>query len=937
MGFTGAGVTVAVADTGIDTTHPAFAGKIDPRSMNFVLPVPGAPYDPTQITDLATHGTHVTGIALASGTSVTPGVDYNSNVVVLRMLASSNACKAPGADCEVENIPNASAAALNYFASLNNVSIYNASYGPTLPEGTVGLRRWPAANINPVEAQAAQNALAAGKIIDAANGNDREEKPVAGRNPSGLALDPFIQPANANAGVYQNNGQNYDFSTLLRQPGLIIAVTAVGADKTISSFAQMCGVTASWCVAAPGGNPQPAGSDPATTPGIYAPIPLSTPPESPPEPPVPGYGFAAGTSMAAPQVSGALAILTQAYGSSGYGARDLANVLFATAENIDGQAADNGVYGYGLIRIDRALAGPTTLAAGSAANVDTQQTTYWSQPLTTSGDFSKTGAGYLIIAGRTTATGDVSVNAGALGVDGTLAFTPRLTVAPGAMLAGFGTINGNVFINGTLNAGQLPNYNDLITNNGGTLPAGIPLTGTSPGTLTFQGNVIMGGTAITRVNVDGNLVIPGGPGTFDKLVVTGGNSALTAGGTLSPILRGIPGGNNNDNPQIGATFQFISAQNGASVQGAFGSVTEPDAILARSERFDVIYSPTSITLAATPLTYAGFAGAGNLNRNLGAVAGVLDSLRPAPGTPLSGLKQVLFDSLYTLNANGVAVALGDLSGQGLAANPAAIMSAMAGFSNQIADRQTTLLAGAGAVQSAMMPSVAFSYADTGPLVEARSANSPFPVKAPVEATPVQTNAGWTAWGQGYGQWSNIGTAGGIPESRTQNAGFVLGADRTLSSDLLAGGAVGYTRTDIGSYNNQKRANTYAGALYTTWSPGALVFDARLAGGPTTGNSSRSLTFPTSSTASGGTNGWGLLASGDVGYRFYINGTTFKPYVGVTGQRYEQQAFNETSIFGLNIPSQTFDKLTPEVGAWLTPDHPVRFDVACPPAQAGVDT
>jgi subtilase-type serine protease len=132
MGFTGAGVTVAVADTGIDTTHPAFAGKIDPRSMNFVLPAPDAPYVPTQITDLDTHGTHVAGIALASGTSVTPGVAFNSNVVVLRMLASSDACKAPGADCEAEGIPNASAAALNYFASLNNVSIYNASYGPTL-------------------------------------------------------------------------------------------------------------------------------------------------------------------------------------------------------------------------------------------------------------------------------------------------------------------------------------------------------------------------------------------------------------------------------------------------------------------------------------------------------------------------------------------------------------------------------------------------------------------------------------------------------------------------------------------------------------------------------------------------------------------------------------------------------------------------------------
>src|SRR6476469_1312631 len=157
-------------------------------------------------------------------------------------------------------------------------------------KGTAGLTQWPAYTINPIEAQAAQNVLAAGKIIVAANGNDRFTNPVAGLNPSGLALDPFIQPANARAGVYDGSGNN-DFSALLKQPGLIIGVTAVGADKTIAYYAQMCGVTASWCVAAPGGNPAdgnpPKGTDPAATPGIYAPVPMGSDVEPPPDPVVP--------------------------------------------------------------------------------------------------------------------------------------------------------------------------------------------------------------------------------------------------------------------------------------------------------------------------------------------------------------------------------------------------------------------------------------------------------------------------------------------------------------------------------------------------------------------------------------------------------------------------------------------------------------------------
>ena len=885
LGYSGAGVTVAVADSGIDPNHPAFTGKIDPRSMNFRLPAANAPYVATQLTDLdpGGHGTHVAGIVAAAGTSTEPGVAYGANLVALRVIGGVGAAQ----------FPNASSAALDYFAGLQNVLVYNASYGPDYSDPpNQNLKVWPAASIDKDEAQSAQNALANGKIVVAATGNDRgTNNPVAGLNPSGIALYPFVQPANANAGVYLDGGNNYNFSALQQQPGLIIAVTAVGQAKTIAAYAQYCGVTASWCVAAPGGD-QPNDT------GIFSTLPGGN------------YGALSGTSMAAPMVSGALAVLQQAYPA--YTARDLANVLFATAENVGGQAADNATYGYGLIRLDRAVAGPTTLAAGSNVAVAAQQTTYWSQPLTTAGGFSVTGPGYLIVAGRTTAAGDVTVNSGALGVDGTLTLQTRLTVAQGAMLAGFGSIVGNVTINGTLNAGQLPNYGDLIANNGGTLPAGIPLTGTSPGTLTFRGNVTLSATATTRDNIDGALQIPGGPGTYDKINITGAGSTFAANGVLTPILRGIPGGTNTYVPPIGSIFPFVTAQNGAAITGQFASLTQPGTGLAANSRFDVVYLPTSITLNVTPLNFQNLAATQNLNTNQQAVAAVLDQVRPQPGLAPRANQAAIFNDLYEEDTGGDDAALASLSGQGQAAMPAAVMTAFSGFSDVIADHQATNLTGGSSVQAAFTPSIAFAYAGRGSNAEARVAGIPFPQ---AQAMASAGYGQWTTWGQVYGRWSNVGTANGLPGYNSNSGGFVVGVDRMLSSDLIAGGAFGYTRTSTSSADTKGTTDTYAGAVYASWTPGSFVFDGRLAAGATATGTSRSIVFPglATPTANGSVNGWGGLVAGEAGYRFNVRRVTLKPYVGLTGQVLKQNAFAETTDFGLNFPAQTFTKLTTAVG------------------------
>lgn len=882
LGYTGAGITVAVADTGIDTAHPAFAGKIDPRSTNFVLTSANAPFVAGQIqdSDPGGHGTHVAGIVAAAGNSQAPGVAYNANLVVLRAI--------PGTRVAVvaDQFQPGGATVLDYFAGLQNVMVYNASYGPDPGRNN---RIWAASTIDAAEAASVQNAISKGKIIVAATGNDRETNPIAATQPSGISLYPFIRPANANAGVYQDGGNNFNFSGLLQQSGQVIAVTSVGQDKTIAAYANYCGVTASWCVAAPGG-------DQAKDTGIYSTLPGSN------------YGFLQGTSMAAPMVSGALAVLQQAY--PGYNAQDLARVLFGTAENVGGQAADNAIYGYGMIRLDRAVAGPTTLAAGAGVDVAAQQMTYWSQPLTTGGGFTKTGDGYLTIAGRTTATGDVTVNAGALAVDGTLNLGTRLTIAQGATLSGFGSINGNVFINGTLNAGQLPNYGDLIANNGGTLPAGIPLSGTSPGTMTIQGNVTLGAGATTRVNVDGVLVTPGGPGTWDKIIVTGNGSTFSASGVLAPVLRGIPGGNNNYTPAIGTQFLFVNAQNGAAVTGGFSSLTQPVTGLAGNTRFDVVYSPTSITLSITPLSFAGLAATQPLNANERAVAQAIDTQRPAAGVAPRASLAPLFNLLDLQSSDGDAAAFDALSGQGQAALPRAIMDTFVGLSDIVADRQATAGSGSGNVQAALTPNIAFAYASARPSTEARAAGLPGMITQPSSASPVL----WTTWGQVYGRTSSVGDRNGLTGYNSSGGGFVLGTDRMVSATLLAGAAVGYAHARTASEDTIGNTDVYSGQLYATYTPGAFVFAGRLAGGVTSTGTTREIVFPGASiNAAGSIDGWGALAAGEAGYRFNAAGVTFKPYVGLTAQTLERSAFTENSAFGLSFPSQSFLRVNTDVG------------------------
>lgn len=889
-GFTGAGVNVTVADTGFDTTNAALSNKLLLNLGRNYISQNGV-YDPANVSPLSAtdiHGSHVAGIVGAQKFDNVDmhGVAYDASIIPLRVLTDANSTLAP-------DIADASASALNYFATLTGTMVYNASYGPNY--GTVrGLTQWTVGNID-AESEAAFNALRAGKIIVAANGNDRANNPIAARNPSGLALLPFYNPAHSGLGVYDDQGQGLDGTPAQQQNGQIVAVMSVGITKAPAWYSNLCGVTASWCVAAPGG-------DHLTGPEVYSTIPNNT------------YGFESGTSMAAPTVSGAIAVLIQA--NPTYNAQDLSHLLFSTTEDL-GAAGVDAVFGYGLIRLDRATDGPTTLVANADVAVAANSTTYWSRLLQTQGDFTKSGDGILSISGRTNAGGNVFAALGTLAVDGTLSMTTgnRLNVAQPATLAGFGTVVGDTVIAGTLSPGKMANIGDLISNN--AVAPGTVLAGNSVGSLTFNGNVTLTSTANTRIDVDGTLNVPGGPGTYDRIYVTGAGNVFWAAGTVTPVLRGSVGTVSNYTPSIGTKLAFVQAQNGASTGGSFAALVQPTSGLPTNGRFDVIYGSTALTLAVTPASFAQFAGSdatapsGTAQR----IAAILDNQRPAAGV-MPGTSKALFDALYNSDSREkFGKALSQLGGPGQPAVSSAPLQAFSGFLGAIGDRQDALGLGAEQGLNGTSQSFALSYAGRN-VMSAETASAMNAFASIGAAQRVET--GWSVWGQGFGRSSRVGDSGELSGSKAVSGGFTVGADRSFANNLIAGGAFGYARTTATSTDIRGTSDTYAGAAYASWTPGAAVVDFRIAAGPSQISTTRQIIL-TNTALQGSTNGIGVGTSLEAGYRFSVApNVVLKPFAGINWQGFRRDAYSESQLpFGLVYATQTYDKLTTTAGIALS--------------------
>ncbi len=149
--------------------------------------------------------------------------------------------------------------------------------------------------------------------------------------------DGEAQPSLESAAPLSNLFKNTDLNRLL------INVVAVGADNKITDYSTRCGVTADFCIAAPGGD----ASNPITTTNVNN-----------------TYAQAYGTSAAAPAVTGAVALLMGAYPH--LSSQDVVDLLFETATDM----GNPEIYGHGLLNLERAKqpVGKLSLSTGTTAS-----------------------------------------------------------------------------------------------------------------------------------------------------------------------------------------------------------------------------------------------------------------------------------------------------------------------------------------------------------------------------------------------------------------------------------------------------------------------------------------------------------------------------------------------------------------------------------------
>ncbi len=318
LGITGTGVSVAIIDTGVDFTHPDLAPalKANMKLVGMGGPLPAEPVEASPNSDTSTgHGTHVAGDVAGRG------------------IASDGAYRglAPGAG--LVGIGAGDGLTLNYFTVIESyewVLEHRQQYGIRVVNNSFGAPFSPFDPTNPVNV-ATKAAADAGLVVVFAAGNDGDEMSL-----NALAAAPWVLGVGAatkQAGIarFSSAGIEADQPALAFDGG-----AAQGETRTPLHLGRYHPAFLT-----PGENVVSTRAPATITSALDAPHDAATlPPDR-----LARYTSMSGTSMAAPEAAGVVALLLEA--DPALRPEEVRRVLQTTARPVAGEPFHR--QGYGLL------------------------------------------------------------------------------------------------------------------------------------------------------------------------------------------------------------------------------------------------------------------------------------------------------------------------------------------------------------------------------------------------------------------------------------------------------------------------------------------------------------------------------------------------------------------------------------------------------------
>lgn len=493
-GLSGAGVHMGVYDSGTDLRHSEFAGKphygvrlADPGCLSGTVLADGCFFTegdrasvdvfvalpPESVLALEeaiedgsltreqleaylnnvgarynAHGTHVAGTALANRDGYgAHGVAYAANLnAVGRFSNSYQNGPAPVGDRFSVPVPRAEAVESAY-AQMHkqNVRVVNHSWAtPSAPEDEAELD----SRLSQIHATQNQEIKA---IADAAVKYGMLQVWAAGNSPS-VNSSPQTAPL---PGLHASLPR-----AIAELEPYWLSVVNLNKELTLSDVSFRCGFSKDWCLAAPGTD--------ITSSWVIGSVNTSN--HFNKEGDVDGFevtgdnaefGYvpATGTSMAAPHVTGGLALLMERFPYLDN--PQIRDILLTTATDL-GEPGVDDVYGWGLMNLKKAIDGPGQLRVDTNVNMDRpaggaivwQGGAWddWRNDISGPGRLEKTGIGWLRLSGNNSFAGatlkqgileldgnnalkgDVNVDGGVLRLNGSLAVAGDYTQAAGSTL-----------------------------------------------------------------------------------------------------------------------------------------------------------------------------------------------------------------------------------------------------------------------------------------------------------------------------------------------------------------------------------------------------------------------------------------------------------------------------------------------------------------------